>query len=228
MTSVQNMLRAPVAIAYWLGAGQRQTIDHGDDLIFLCHGTPRSSAAVLERQLRYLRRSFTIVSLAAFAASLRAHRAAGGRRRAALMFDDGLRSNVLVGYRILRALGMPATFFVCPGLIESRCWLWTHEARRRLQFAGADLRRKLAAELTAPAQVEAFVQWMKQLDLPRRKRVEARLRDATAGFAPTDADHEAFDLVGWEELRSLDPSIITVGSHSITPRSSTNCATAGA
>lgn len=216
MTSVRNMLRAPVAMAYWLGAGQGKAIDDGDDIIFLCHGTPASSAARLERQLRYLRRAFSIVSLAAFADSRRAQRTPGGQRRAAIMFDDGLRSNIRVAYPLLRRLCIPATFFVCPGLIEERRWLWTHEARRRLQFAGRDLRGELAAELDAPPEVEAFVQWMKEMNLPLRRSVEARLRDATATFVPSDADREAFDLAGWDELRSLDPRLITVGSHSMT------------
>ena len=216
MPSVRSMLRAPVAVAYWLGAGQGKTTEDGDGTIFLCHGTSRDIAVRLERQLRYLRRVFTIVPLAALAASLRRQRTQGTPRQAAIIFDDGLRSNLLFAYPILRALGIPATFFVCPGLIEERRWLWTHEARRRLQFAAPHLRQELAVEVGAPAEVGAFVQWMKELDLPQRKRVEARLRDATAAFVPADADHEAFDLAGWEELRSLDPSTVTVGSHSMT------------
>ncbi len=216
MPSVRNMLRAPRAVGYWLGVGQRRMVQDGADVIFLCHGTPRLRADRLERQLRYLRRAFRIVPLAALAASIGAPRKPGSKRRAVITFDDGLRSNVVVAYPVLRTLGVPATFFVCPGLIEERRWLWTHEARRRLQFAGGPLRRALAAELGAPEEVEAFVQWMKEIDLARRMRVEARLRQATAGFVPSEADREAFDLADWHELRSLDPSLVTVGSHSMT------------
>jgi peptidoglycan/xylan/chitin deacetylase (PgdA/CDA1 family) len=210
------MLRAPRAVGYWLGVGQGRTVEDGGDHIFLCHGTPRRIAARLARQLRYLRRAFTIVPLAAFAASLSAPRTPGERRRAAIVFDDGLRSNVLVAYPLLRSLGIPATFFVCPGLIEERRWLWTHEARRRLEFAGRCLRQDLAAELGGPAGIELFVQWMKEMEFQRRTRVEARLRQATAAFVPSDRDREAFSLAEWDELRALDPSIVTVGSHSMT------------
>jgi peptidoglycan/xylan/chitin deacetylase (PgdA/CDA1 family) len=196
-----------------MGVGERRT---GEDAIFLCHGTPRHNADWLERQLRYLRRAFTIVPLAAFAASIGAPRDAGRGRRAAIIFDDGLRNNVVVAYPMLRALGVPATFFVCPGLIEERRWLWTHEARRRLQFAARPLRDTLAADLDAPAEVEAFVQWMKEIDFARRLLVEAKLRQATADFVPSEADHEAFDLADWHELRALDTSIVTIGSHSMT------------
>jgi peptidoglycan/xylan/chitin deacetylase (PgdA/CDA1 family) len=216
MRSVQNLLRGPLAVAYWLGAGQTRTVEDAGDIIFLCHGTPASMAGALARQLRYLRRAFEIVPLAAYAASIGAARRRGRRRRAAVIFDDGLRSNVRVAYPLLRALDIPATFFVCPGLIDARAWLWTHECRRRLQFAGPPLRQELAAGLRASADVEAFVEWMKKLDFAHRTRVEATLRDATAAFVPSDADREAFDLAGWDEWRALDPSIATVGSHTTT------------
>jgi peptidoglycan/xylan/chitin deacetylase (PgdA/CDA1 family) len=216
MRVVQKLLRAPSAALYWLGVGQTRAMREGGDVIFLCHGTPHRSAARLERQLRYLRRVFHLVPLAELAASSGAPRARAERRRATIVFDDGLRSNVIVAYPILRALGIPATFFVCPGLIEERRWLWTHEARRRLQFAGPQVRHELARELGASAEVAEFVHWMKRLDFPRRTRVEAMLRHATPAFAASQADREAFDLAGWDELRLLDPSVVTVGSHSMT------------
>src|SRR5687767_9436601 len=216
MRIARNLLRAPRAIGYWLGVGQTRALEKGADIIFLCHGTPRRSAARLERQLRYLRRVFTFVPLAELAASIGAARLRGRRRRAGMVFDDGLRSNVRVAYPMLRSLGIPATFFVCPGLIDERRWLWTHEARRRLQVARPEVRHELARELGVSAEVEEFVDWMKQLDFPRRTRVEAMLRQATAAFVASEADREAFDLAGWDELRLLDPSIVTVGSHSMT------------
>jgi peptidoglycan/xylan/chitin deacetylase (PgdA/CDA1 family) len=216
MPTIDVLMKVPLAMAYWLGVGAKRTAENGDDIIFLYHGTPRRVADQLERQLRYLQRRFRFVPLAEIAASLGGCRPAGRRRQAAIVFDDGLRSNVVVAYPILCALGIPAVFFVCPGLIEERMWLWTHEARRRLQFAGPHLRGELATEFTAPADVEAFVQWMKDLDLPARKCVEAKIREATASFVPTGVDREAFELADWHELRSLDPSIVTVGSHSMT------------
>lgn len=216
MLFARTWVRAPQALGYWLGLGQTRAFERGADIIFLRHGTPRGTATLLERQLRYLRRVFTLVPLSEVAASIGAARSPGRRRRAAIVFDDGLRSNVRVAYPILRTLGIPATFFVCPGLIEERRWLWTHEARRRLQFAAPSLREELARELGAPVGPEAFVEWMKKLPFPRRTRVEATLRHATAAFAPSEADHEAFDLAGWDELRRLDPAIVAVGSHTMT------------
>src|SRR6058998_1097916 len=95
------------------------------------HGTPQRVARDLERQLRYVARRRDVVPLAELAADPE-RPGKRGRKRAALTFDDGLRSNVTVAYPILEKLGLPATFFVCPGLIGRGEWLWNHEARQRL------------------------------------------------------------------------------------------------
>jgi peptidoglycan/xylan/chitin deacetylase (PgdA/CDA1 family) len=167
------------------------------------HGTLRSHAAELERQLCYLRSHFEVVPLGEIAAAVGGS-GASLAGRVALTFDDGLRNNVTVAYPILRRLGLPATFFVCPGLIDQRRWLWTHDMRQRLHFAGDG------------ARADAFVEWMKTLDLATRKRVEIAVHDASRDYVPTAAERHAFDLADWNELRALDPSVITIGSHSLT------------
>jgi peptidoglycan/xylan/chitin deacetylase (PgdA/CDA1 family) len=151
------------------------------DCILMYHGTLRRESALLAGQLRALSWFFEVVPLAALASPRR------GRRRAALTFDDGLRSNVAVAYPILRALGLTATFFVCPGLIEQGRWLWNHEARERLRSLPGAAIARLAAAVGAPA-----------------------------AFAPSAVQREQFDLAGWDELKALDPRVVSIGSHSAT------------
>ena len=212
MFTLGTLCSAPVALAHWIGAARREETPSASILLY--HGTPRRDAAALERQLRWLKRRFSIVPLRSIVAA--AGNGGALSRKVALTFDDGLRSNVEVAYPILHKLAIPATFFVCPGLVDRASWLWTHEARSRLARLDAGARRELAAELGAPEEIEAFVGWMKKLDLAARRRVEARLRDATPRFAPTDAERDDFDLAGWEALRRLDPAIVTIGSHTLT------------
>src|SRR6185503_7887687 len=197
MFTLGTLCSAPVALANWIGAARREETPSASILLY--HGTPRRDAAALERQLRWLKRRFSIVPLRSIVAA--AGNGGALSRKVALTFDDGLRSNVEVAYPILHKLAIPATFFVCPGLVDRASWLWTHEARSRLARLDAGARRELAAELGAPEEIEAFVEWMKKLDLAARRRVEARLRDATPRFAPTDAERDDFDLAGWEALR---------------------------
>jgi peptidoglycan/xylan/chitin deacetylase (PgdA/CDA1 family) len=200
MITLKAMRAAPAALAAWAGfAGED---DEPTARILVYHGTPAREAGMLERQLRWLKRRFDIVPLGTLAAA-----AADGRlgRMVALTFDDGLRSNVVVAYPLLRKLAIPATFYVCPGLVDRAAWLWTHEVRFRLARLGVSAQR-----------AESFVEWMKTLKLGARKRVEARLARASRNFEPTAQERAHYDLATWEELRRLDPAIVTIGSHTLT------------
>lgn len=179
------------------------------------HGVARQGAGELAAQLRYLARHFKVVSL-----EMMLDRIINGSYPLAdeivLTFDDGLRNNLTVIYPILRELQLPATMFVCPALVESGEWLWNHEMRCRLQMLAipdvAELRMKL---LTPGTTVDAIIEWMKTLPLQQRRMAEAIIRQATAGFQPTAAQKEAFDVMNWDDLRSLDCDLITVGSHTL-------------
>jgi peptidoglycan/xylan/chitin deacetylase (PgdA/CDA1 family) len=202
--TLTSLLRAPLAAGYLVGALGASERNDGRARVLMFHGTPRRNARALERALRYLKRLFDVVPLAELARDA----AAGDvrfRRQVALTFDDGLRSNVEVAWPILRRLGLPATFFVCPGLIEQRRWLWNHEARQRL--------RRLSR---TAGEIEAIVEQMKALPLDQRHAMEAGIRAATPRFAPTAEEREAFDLADWDALRTLDPALISIGSHTLT------------
>jgi peptidoglycan/xylan/chitin deacetylase (PgdA/CDA1 family) len=56
---------------------------------------------------------------------------------------------------------------------------------------------------------------MKTLPLEQRRIGEETVRRATEGFLPTADQREAFDVMDWNELRSLDRDLITVGSHTL-------------
>ena len=169
------------------------------DRILMYHGTPRRDADALERQLRLISLAFPVVPLERLRLN---HR---GRARVALTFDDGLRNNVEVAYPILKKLGLTATFFVCPGLIEGRRWLWNHEARQRLLHLGK-----------SPGKADTMVERMKAMKIARRREVEEAIRKATPDFTPSAAQREEFDLATWDELRSMDPSVVALGSHTMT------------
>lgn len=208
-----SMLRtASRAFVYWSGLAVPDERAEPVARILCLHGTPKHRAVQLERQLRYLKRHFSIVSLRELLACLQGRRAAMPRLLA-LTFDDGLRNNVSVAYPMLRRLGIPATFFVCPELIERRAWLWNHRARQRLRFASDGLRREIASQYGAPCEVEGFIAWMKTLDQLLRRAVEKALREATPRYVPSAAERHEFDLAGWRELRALAPSLVTIGSH---------------
>jgi peptidoglycan/xylan/chitin deacetylase (PgdA/CDA1 family) len=62
---------------------------------------------------------------------------------------------------------------------------------------------------------EAIIAWMKSLPLEQRHHAEQSIRDATMDFQPTNQERTAYDLLGWDDLRRLDPALITIGSHTV-------------
>lgn len=213
MLRARSLKSGVEGLAYWSGLAGRRARGRGARVVMF-HGTPQTRAAQFERQLRYLRRQFKIVPLSELVQRLKsAPQTLDGL--VAVTFDDGIRNNVTVAYPILRRLRIPATFFVCPGLIEGRRWLWNCEARQRLRYAGEGVRRELAGHYGIDAGTECIVEWMKTLDTARRQRAEAQIRAATPGYAPSARERHELDLAGWSDLRSLDPAQIEIGSHTL-------------
>jgi peptidoglycan/xylan/chitin deacetylase (PgdA/CDA1 family) len=214
MARLRWVISAPLAFGYWCGLAGAALRNDGRARILAFHGTPARRARQLKSLLRYLKKRFDIVSLQALAS----HIATGNWRqpgRLALTFDDGLKSNVEVAYPILRELSIPATFFVCPGLVEERRWLWNHEARQRLMRLDAHALVQLAASFGCAPDPERMVQHLKSLDLESRRLAEEEIRSATPGFTPTAEERGQFDVAQWPELRALDPRIVTLGSHTL-------------
>ncbi|HEX5477303.1 MAG TPA: polysaccharide deacetylase family protein [Burkholderiales bacterium] len=214
MGSLRALRSAPFALALGLGFAGAVRNNDGCARIVMLHGTPPGHAGALARALGYLKRNFRIVPLASLVQRMESGDDRLGRQLA-LTFDDGLRSNVEIAYPLLARLGLSATFFVCPQLVDEGRWLWNQEARQRLLRLPGGALAELARELGVPAQVEALVQHLKGMPMPGRRALEGRLRDATPGFTPTAAEREALDLASWAELRRLDPCVVDIGSHTL-------------
>lgn len=209
---LRTLRSVPLALAYRVGIAGAAQRDDGRARILMLHGVPRGHAAQLERVLRYLKRHFDIVPLDTLAGAVA--RRERFSRQVAITFDDGLRNNVEVAYPILRALGVHATFFLCPQLVEEGAWLWNHEMRQRLRRLRS--LHEISLRTGGPRELEAFIEWMKDLALARRREVEVQVRAATPNFAATPEERHEFELAGWDELRRLDPRVVAFGSHTLT------------
>ena len=134
------------------------------------HGIVPEGAHTLAAQLHYLARNFNVVSLETMV-NRRTNGALPGANEIVLTFDDGLRNNFTVVYPLLREFQIPATFFVCPALVESGAWLWNHEMRCRLQTLSAVALAELRVKLLAPGtSVEGITEWMKTLRMAQRHK----------------------------------------------------------
>jgi peptidoglycan/xylan/chitin deacetylase (PgdA/CDA1 family) len=168
------------------------------------------------RLMEWLKRNFRVCALADLIDDLLLDQSRSCRGAIAITFDDGLRNQVRHAYPVLQALGLCATVFVCPGLVDSSQWLWNHEARARLRRLSLEQRGAFATDVDAPsAEVEILVAWMKTLLRDRRQDVEQALRGRTPGFEPSAEERESFDIASWEELQALDPAVMAIGSHTL-------------
>jgi peptidoglycan/xylan/chitin deacetylase (PgdA/CDA1 family) len=176
--------------------------------------------AVLDRrlfaaQIVFLQRHFELIGLRELAARLSRRELRG--REVVITFDDGVRNHYTAAYPVLRQLGAPATFFVCPGLIETGRWIWNTELRARLQTLAPPELASLVQKLDGPApNVEDVVDWAKRLPPEQREAVERRVCALTRGFRATAEQTDLCAPLSWSELESLDPAVITIGSHTST------------
>jgi peptidoglycan/xylan/chitin deacetylase (PgdA/CDA1 family) len=202
-----------LALATGVSARRARALAVGRIITFHGVGDDSYPAPIFEAHLRYLAGHFSVVSLATLVDRMNSPR--GLTDEIVLTFDDGLRNNFTTAYPILNKLGLPATFFVCPGLVGTGQWLWTHEVRARLAGWPAESRSGWF-ERGPGAGDEQILEQLKQLGLKERNAVEEQLRRLTAGFSPTPSLRQCYDLMNWDELGRLDPAFITIGSHSLT------------
>ena len=195
----------------WAASGRRRL------RIMMFHGVgvPDYPARAFARQIEQFARRYELVGIDQALQSLHSDRAPA-RPQMVLTFDDGLRNNHRAAYPVLARLRAPAVFYVCPALIDAGQWLWNHEARERLRSLSPPACAALAQRLQAPAGgVEAVVEWMKGLPVDRCRELQERIRSATPDFRPSAQQRERFDLMSWDELADLDPSVVTIGSHTL-------------
>jgi len=187
-------------------------------------GGPDCPSDVFELQMKYLKENFNVISFQD-ALAISGDIGRNFRTEIVLTFDDGLRNNYTIVYPILRRYELPATFFVCPGLIESRSWQWAHEMEQRLFGCNPDCLKQICDQLgigdcsikgnKRSDVVEKIVEHMKTLEHQRRISAEHFIRSLTNNFVRDQRQHDLYDTMSWEELSSLDLGLITIGSHTV-------------
>jgi peptidoglycan/xylan/chitin deacetylase (PgdA/CDA1 family) len=178
---------------------------------------PRGAGAPgLVRQLRQLARVATVVPLESALDALVAGRPLPPRA-VALTFDDGYQDNIDLAVPMLEWLGLPATFFLVPGILSGEVkpwwevlgWAFTRSRHATVDWGGRRLPTRGQAGRRSLRWAE---ERLKTLDRNGRDRMVAELRDRLEPVGTTDVGDLFLD---WDCARQLVRRGFTVGSHSM-------------
>ena len=176
---------------------------------------PGQGARGIERQLRFLRRVTRVMPLTEAVAALR-----DGRdlppRATAITFDDGYRDNLELAVPLLEKLGLPATFFLVPGLLsgsmqpwwETLGWAFAKARVTVLDWNGQHFPLQNGAQRWTSYQEVA--EQLKRRDRLARDRA---VQELTEILAPTGSPGHLF--LEWDGARQLVERGFTIGSHTM-------------
>jgi len=154
-------------------------------------------------------------------------------RAVALTFDDGYIDNYEVAFPVLRQHKIPATFYVCPGLIDSNLGFWWDEIYfciRKTKKVAIDI-SKLSAHASIvqdvkedlrPIRTVAEKESVAQRIIVMAKRLPVQtirklIADLTTVLEVSEKQpSSASGLMGWSHIKEMANNGMDIGSHTMT------------
>ena len=177
---------------------------------------PGAGEKGLQRQFRVLRRIANVVPLESALRDLTEGRPLPPRA-VALTFDDGYRDNLELAGPMLRRLGLPATCFLVPGILdreatpwwERMAWVFAAGTAPRLEWEGVV--HDLADRAARHAVFKPIAESLKRRDRAGR---EAAIDELEARLEPAGRFDTGAHFLDWDEARRLQ-DYMTIGSHTM-------------
>jgi peptidoglycan/xylan/chitin deacetylase (PgdA/CDA1 family) len=138
-----------------------------------------------------------------------------GKLRVMFTLDDGWKDNYTDALPVMRTHGIPATAFVCPGLVGRALPFWP------------ELIASLLAKTSPPrssAEVESLIEKLKTYSTERRQQFIADL-DAQRTPEPADDTYDGDRTITWDEIKQMDAAGVRFGCHTQTHQILTNVPT---
>ncbi len=197
------------------------------------HGTEAGisiSTSSFEKHIAYLAGNYTVMSARDYIQRLRRNEPLP-KKSVVITFDDGWLDNYTYAYPILKEYKVPATIFVCTDLAGTDRKFWFHEIghailtkklspaqlNQALSTVAAnspqetDRRYTISDTLSGSSLLGAFLTLVKSL---KAEQIDLLVRELQAanGVAVVDS-REIRSLMNWEEIISMAPELIEIGSH---------------
>lgn len=180
-----------------------------------CPMTP----SLFEKVIRQLKKSCEVVLLEELLADPGAYRSSG-KTPATLAFDDGYKDNIEYAAPILKKYNCPASFYVVTGGIDTDTPTWTYVVDRAIydthkasielpfDFTPAGLRHIALNVGTRKQAVSPLKSWLKMLSNTQRLAAMKAILEQC-----DDVPHPAGQMMSWSDIRQLQQSGYTIGSH---------------
>jgi peptidoglycan/xylan/chitin deacetylase (PgdA/CDA1 family) len=173
-----------------------------------------------ERQMSWLKRHLTVLSEEELLEQVRT-KSEKRHHYAVVTFDDGYRDNYDLAYPVLKALSLPAIFFVCPKVLDERRLGWwdliayavKYSAKAGIEMRGETLpfgEQKLST-------ISKLHTWMKSLPAAETESLVQSLFEA-AEVEPPGLRIQSDRLMTWEQVAEVRKNGIAIGSHTQTHR----------
>jgi peptidoglycan/xylan/chitin deacetylase (PgdA/CDA1 family) len=129
-------------------------------------------------------------------------------RRVPVMFtfDDGWKDNFTNALPVVRQHKIPATIFVCPGLVGRTLPFWPEVIASLLGASSPPVSR---------ADIEQLIETLKTYSTERREQFIARLYELHAPVNGKDASN-GDRTVSWDDIREMDAAGVRIGCHTHT------------
>jgi peptidoglycan/xylan/chitin deacetylase (PgdA/CDA1 family) len=225
--SVSGILK-PVASR--LGAPLARAVTHSQARVLMYHrfgagaGSRRLDPAVFARQLEYLVRHFRVAALSDVVRALRSGQRLP-RGLVAITIDDGYGDFVDLAYPVLQRFGTPATVFAATRFLDGTYWLWfdalhyllhtTRVPALRVTLAGSRLSLDLSSAPSRERAWSAVGTHCLGMDPATRNSTIEHLQHVLQVPLPAAPTND-YRAMSWAEAAGLDPSLVTIGSHTCT------------
>lgn len=189
-----------------------------DEQSIFDRGLRSSAIDAFADQVRFCKRHFDVIAPGDLPDVL-AHRRG---RYVLITFDDGYRDNYEVAFPIVKTMGVPATFFVATGFIDTPRVPWWDDIAWMVRSS-----RRRAAVLPRwfpepvpfdePDRERAIRTLLRAYKAMSTDRTEAFLQDIEEAIGAERHDPHACDhwWMTWDMLRDMQASGMTIGGHTV-------------
>ena len=142
----------------------------------------------------------------------------------AVTFDDGFKNNYECAAPILNELNIPATFYICSGMIDSKKMFWVDKIEdciNRTKKNAIEIVLDIPLTLSLKSKEEKIQaltkikSFCKSADIKIKERVLKDLELIT-GIQPKASSALNYQMMSWDELKSLNNNqLFTIGGHTL-------------